>query len=188
MEKEKHISCSTHCCQIHGCKYSYDDCPVATKEIEGMTGQCEMCGLEEEGYYDGYGGDYIEGLEEDNDRLRKEVEQLQGERSRLRKEVEQLKQQLLGLGPKPLKEFIHQTIKCRYGDGIKIEILIDELREAVKSKKIDPLPFYVEPNHKGPFCRHCDELIDLVKELGYQTLHYSGGCFIHLVHPPVSNI
>jgi len=140
----------------------------------------------EEGYYDGYSNDtYIEELEDGCSRLQKEVEQLKDERSRLRKEVKQLKQQLLGLGPKPLEEFIHQTIKCRYGDGIKIEILIDELREAVKSKKIDPLPFYVEPNHKGPFSRHCDELIDLVKALGYQTLHYSGGCFIHLVYPPI---
>jgi hypothetical protein len=49
----KHRSCASHCCQVHGCKYGYDDCPVATKQIKGMTGSCETCGLTLEGYYDG---------------------------------------------------------------------------------------------------------------------------------------
>jgi hypothetical protein len=48
----KHISCPIHCCKIHGCKYGYEDCPVLTGQINGLTGDCEMCNLEREGYYD----------------------------------------------------------------------------------------------------------------------------------------
>lgn len=48
---EKHICCPSHCCQIHGCKYGYKDCPVETKKIMGMTGGCETCGLLQSGYY-----------------------------------------------------------------------------------------------------------------------------------------
>lgn len=48
----KHRSCPTHCCQIHGCKYGFDDCPVETGKIIGYTGKCENCGLEHEyGHY-----------------------------------------------------------------------------------------------------------------------------------------
>ncbi len=81
---------------------------------------------------------------------------------------------------KTLEEFIHHTIQQKHGDGIKIEALLDELRLAVGSKKIDPLPFYIGESN------HSDRLIDLVEELGYQTLHYSGGCFIHQVYPSLS--
>jgi hypothetical protein len=48
-----HVSCASHCCQVHGCKYGHDDCPVATKQIMGVTGDCETCGLTKSGYYDG---------------------------------------------------------------------------------------------------------------------------------------
>ena len=71
----KHISCPTHCCQIHGCKYCHKDCPVATGQIKGMTGGCEDCGLEESGYY---GADriYIHELELENHRLKEEIAEL----------------------------------------------------------------------------------------------------------------
>ncbi len=80
---------------------------------------------------------------------------------------------------KTLEEFIHHTICQKYGDGIKIEDLLDELKLAVGSKTIDPLPFYIGESNTS------DRLIDLVEELGYQTLIYSGGCFIYLIHPAI---
>lgn len=40
-----------HCCSIHGCKYSDDDCPVATgKKVQSFP--CEACG-EEDAYLKG---------------------------------------------------------------------------------------------------------------------------------------
>lgn len=48
---DKYKCCPSHCCQVHGCKYGFPGCPVATKQIIGSTGSCEQCGLEQEGYY-----------------------------------------------------------------------------------------------------------------------------------------
>lgn len=48
---KKHPSCDSHCCKIHGCKYGYDDCPVVVTDMQGMTGRCEQCGLEDEDYF-----------------------------------------------------------------------------------------------------------------------------------------
>lgn len=42
------MSCETHCCQIHGCKYAHPNCPVANGSLKGITGNCEICGLETE--------------------------------------------------------------------------------------------------------------------------------------------
>jgi hypothetical protein len=39
----------THCCILHGCKYSDDDCPVANKKTT-QAYPCEQCGLITEGY------------------------------------------------------------------------------------------------------------------------------------------
>jgi len=75
---KNHICCPSHCCQIHGCKYGMDDCPVETKKITGMTGCCEQCGLEQSGYY-GDDSSYINSLELENNELRKEVERLKKE-------------------------------------------------------------------------------------------------------------
>ncbi len=41
-----HISCPSHCCQQHGCKYGYDDCPVVLGESKGVT--CEDCYRDEQ--------------------------------------------------------------------------------------------------------------------------------------------
>jgi hypothetical protein len=41
-----HNSCPTHCCPLHGCKYGYDDCPVAsgtTRPEYGANNGCEQC-------------------------------------------------------------------------------------------------------------------------------------------------
>jgi hypothetical protein len=38
---EDHLSCPTHCCPIHGCKYGYEDCPVFTGVCSGV--QCWDC-------------------------------------------------------------------------------------------------------------------------------------------------
>ena len=49
-----HNCCQNHCCDLHGCKYGYEDCPV----VEGIQKQaypCEDCGLSETGYYDNEG-------------------------------------------------------------------------------------------------------------------------------------
>lgn len=37
-----HKSCQTHCCERHGCKYGYDDCPVVMKQLE-QEYPCEYC-------------------------------------------------------------------------------------------------------------------------------------------------
>lgn len=34
---------ATHCCWLHGCKYSDDDCPVITGDVKQAYG-CEDCG------------------------------------------------------------------------------------------------------------------------------------------------
>jgi hypothetical protein len=31
-----------HCCQIHGCKYGYDDCPVYDRDVQ-QEFPCEQC-------------------------------------------------------------------------------------------------------------------------------------------------
>lgn len=39
-------SCPTHCCPVHGCKYSEDDCPVKSGEVAPtypLNNGCEMC-------------------------------------------------------------------------------------------------------------------------------------------------
>jgi hypothetical protein len=41
---------TSHCCVVHGCKYSDPHCTVVENNLP-ITG-CERCGLEEEGYYD----------------------------------------------------------------------------------------------------------------------------------------
>lgn len=33
----------THCCADHGCKYGYDDCPVANLRIVQQEHRCEQC-------------------------------------------------------------------------------------------------------------------------------------------------
>lgn len=40
-----HKCCSTHCCDIHGCKYGYDDCPVVLKQVK-QEYPCEDCSFE----------------------------------------------------------------------------------------------------------------------------------------------
>ena len=39
---ESHPCCASHCCVIHGCKYSDDDCPVVL-EKEAQLGACYDC-------------------------------------------------------------------------------------------------------------------------------------------------
>lgn len=39
---DKHRSCSTHCCLLHGCKYGHPDCPVTTREV-AQEYPCEHC-------------------------------------------------------------------------------------------------------------------------------------------------
>lgn len=39
---ENRKSCQSHCCERHGCKYGYDDCPVENKEVE-QDYPCEYC-------------------------------------------------------------------------------------------------------------------------------------------------
>jgi len=42
----KHNSCSSHCCPNCGCKYGYDDCPVATGVVVPeypKNNGCESC-------------------------------------------------------------------------------------------------------------------------------------------------
>lgn len=29
-----HISCPSHCCELHGCKYGYKDCPVVLGTVD----------------------------------------------------------------------------------------------------------------------------------------------------------
>lgn len=50
MSDRTFICCPSHCCLEHGCKYGYEDCPVATGKVK-QQGLCENCGLESEGYY-----------------------------------------------------------------------------------------------------------------------------------------
>ena len=37
-----HISCQSHCCKYHGCKYLFDDCPVNLGKVE-QDNPCESC-------------------------------------------------------------------------------------------------------------------------------------------------
>ena len=41
----KHISCPSHCCILHGCKYLYDDCPVANGTVV-QDHPCYDCSME----------------------------------------------------------------------------------------------------------------------------------------------
>lgn len=41
-EVQEHKACQSHCCARHGCKYSYDDCPVVEQRLE-QSGPCEFC-------------------------------------------------------------------------------------------------------------------------------------------------
>jgi len=50
---ENHACCVSHCCVIHGCKYSLDDCPVVT-EKEPQDGGCYEC-YEDQHREDEYG-------------------------------------------------------------------------------------------------------------------------------------
>ena len=45
--KSERRACPSHCCVLHGCKYGYDDCPVATKQVV-QDYVCEQCSV-----YDG---------------------------------------------------------------------------------------------------------------------------------------
>jgi hypothetical protein len=47
-EHNKHRCCPTHCCRLHGCKYGYDDCPVANGTVrqEYLCYNCGSDGLE----------------------------------------------------------------------------------------------------------------------------------------------
>jgi hypothetical protein len=50
---QKHISCSTHCCPRHGCKYGHDDCPVFDGKVAPEyppDNGCEQCEYEETEY------------------------------------------------------------------------------------------------------------------------------------------
>lgn len=40
--QNKHKACETHCCIIHGCKYSYEDCPVCLGVVK-QEYLCEDC-------------------------------------------------------------------------------------------------------------------------------------------------
>lgn len=42
---EEHISCQSHCCIVHGCKYSMKDCPVILGEVK-QDYMCEQCNWE----------------------------------------------------------------------------------------------------------------------------------------------
>lgn len=35
-------SCKSHCCELHGCKYNYSECPVKTKRVK-QDHPCEFC-------------------------------------------------------------------------------------------------------------------------------------------------
>lgn len=50
-----HVSCPSHCCIRHGCKYGYPCCPVALGEI-AQEFQCEDCEADKPDYepIDGY--------------------------------------------------------------------------------------------------------------------------------------
>lgn len=44
--RRPYLSCPTHCCPKHGCKYGYNQCPVATGQVEPvspMNNGCEQC-------------------------------------------------------------------------------------------------------------------------------------------------
>lgn len=41
-----HTACPTHCCAIHRCKYSFDDCPVMLGLVKQKY-RCEECQYEE---------------------------------------------------------------------------------------------------------------------------------------------
>lgn len=45
---DRHVSCPSHCCALHGCKYGLDDCPVAGRVVyqEHICEQCEDAGIE----------------------------------------------------------------------------------------------------------------------------------------------
>ena len=45
----EHLSCRSHCCVRHGCKYSYDDCPVVTRKVR-QDHACEVCDSDAEEY------------------------------------------------------------------------------------------------------------------------------------------
>lgn len=42
-----HKACRTHCCILHGCKYGYNDCPVAL-ELVKQAYPCDLCPTEED--------------------------------------------------------------------------------------------------------------------------------------------
>lgn len=44
---ETHKPCQSHCCALHGCKYGYEDCPVAMQRLE-QDYYCERCPTLEE--------------------------------------------------------------------------------------------------------------------------------------------
>ena len=39
---QHYLSCQSHCCFRHGCKYGHDRCPVTTKEV-AQDYPCEEC-------------------------------------------------------------------------------------------------------------------------------------------------
>jgi len=43
---DKHRSCRTHCCIVHGCKYGHRDCPVVLGEVK-QEYICEQCDVSE---------------------------------------------------------------------------------------------------------------------------------------------
>lgn len=45
-EHREHKACPSHCCPRHGCKYGYEDCPVATGKVQPKypkNNGCESC-------------------------------------------------------------------------------------------------------------------------------------------------
>jgi len=134
---EKHICCPTHCCQIHGCKYGYDDCPVATKQKKGMTGSCEDCGLEESGYY-GDERTCTHELEMENHKLKEEIEQFKKQQENKTMDKEEFFDALDGL-------FAYDS-GC-VDSGIHDELLRKKVKQELKKRESveqDLLRFFTE--------------------------------------------
>jgi hypothetical protein len=88
---EKHISCSTHCCPIHGCKYGHDDCPVKSGEVApeyAANNGCEPCELDVEDLQRVLTDEVkdkiisesttLQALKDENEDLRRKVARLEG--------------------------------------------------------------------------------------------------------------
>lgn len=85
------VSCPSHCCPVHGCKYDKDNCPVTSEEVAPEyppTNGCEQCQFDAEQLAEILTDEVrdkivaestaLQALKDENEALRKENQKLRG--------------------------------------------------------------------------------------------------------------